>query len=69
VVPSIADGDHVIARWKRPAAGATWEHMLFREEREWNLGIRVAFRVVPYLSFALFAVALRRKFEEDPASA
>jgi hypothetical protein len=56
VVPSIADGDHVSARWKRLTAGGTWEHMQFREGREWKGGVRVAYRVLPSLSFTFFAV-------------
>jgi hypothetical protein len=56
VVPSIADGDHVSARWKRFTAGGTWEHMQFREGREWKGGVRVAYRVLPALSFTFFAM-------------
>ena len=56
VVPSIADGNHVSARWKRLTVGGTWEHMEFREGREWKGGVRVAFRVLPPLSFTFFAM-------------
>jgi hypothetical protein len=56
VVPSIADGNHISARWKRLTVGGTWEHMQFREGREWKGGVRVAFRVLPPLSFTFFAM-------------
>jgi len=56
VVPSIADGNHASARWKRLTAGATWEHMQFREGREWKGGVRVAYQVLPPLSFTFFAM-------------
>jgi hypothetical protein len=56
VVPSIADGNHVSARWKRLTAGGTWEHEQFREGKEWKGGVRVAFRVLPPLSFTFFAM-------------
>ncbi len=56
VVPSIADGNHVSARWKRFTVGGTWEHMQFREGREWKGGLRVAFKVLPNLSLTLFAM-------------
>jgi hypothetical protein len=56
VVPSIADGNHVSARWKRLTAGGTWEHMQFREGREWKGGLRVAYRIAPDLSFTFFAM-------------
>lgn len=56
VVPSIADGNHVSVRWKRLTAGGTWEHMQFREGREWKGGVRFAYRVLPPLSFTFFAL-------------
>jgi hypothetical protein len=56
VVPSIADGNHVSARWKRLTAGGTWEHMQFREGREWKGGVRVAYKVLPALSLTFFAM-------------
>ena len=56
VVPSIGDGNHMSARWKRLTIGGTWEHMQFREGREWKGGVRVAFRVLPPLFFTLFAM-------------
>jgi hypothetical protein len=56
VVPSIADGNHVSARWKRLTAGGTWEHMEFREGREWKGGVRIAYKVLPPLSFTFFAM-------------
>jgi hypothetical protein len=56
VVPFIADGNHVSARWKRLTAGGTWEHMQFREGKEWKGGARVAYRVVSGLSFTFFAM-------------
>jgi hypothetical protein len=55
-VPSIADGNHVSARWRRLTIGGTWEHMQFREGREWKGGLRVAYRVLPSLSFTFFAL-------------
>jgi hypothetical protein len=61
VVPSNADGNHVSARWRRLTAGGTWEHMQFREGREWKGGIRVAYRVLPSLSFTFFAVGPGRE--------
>jgi hypothetical protein len=56
VVPFIADGNHISARWKRLTEGGTWEHMQFREGREWKGGVRVAYRVLPSLSFTFFAM-------------
>jgi hypothetical protein len=56
VVPSIADGNHLSAHWKRLTAGGTWEHMQFREGREWKGGLRVAYRIFPALSFTFFAM-------------
>jgi hypothetical protein len=56
VVPFIADGDHVSARWKRMTVGGTWERMQFREGREWKGGLRVAYRVLPALSVTFFAM-------------
>ena len=56
VVPSIADGNHVSARWKRLTAGGTWEHMQFREGREWKGGLRVAYKILPPLSLTFFAM-------------
>jgi hypothetical protein len=61
VVPSIADGDHVSARWKRLTAGGTWEHMQFREGREWKGGVRLAYRALPSLSLTFFAVGPSRE--------
>jgi hypothetical protein len=56
VVPWIADGNHVSARWKRLTAGGTWERMQFREGREWKGGLRLAYKVLPSLSFTFFAM-------------
>jgi hypothetical protein len=56
VIPFIADGNHVSARWKRLTAGGTWEHMQFREGKEWKGGVRVACRVISGLSFTFFAM-------------
>jgi hypothetical protein len=56
VVPSIADGNHASARWKRLTAGGTWEHVHFREGREWKGGARVAYRVLPRVSLTFFAL-------------
>lgn len=56
VAPSIADGNHISARWKRLTVGGTWEHMQFREGKEWKGGARIAYRVLPSLSFTFFAL-------------
>jgi hypothetical protein len=56
VVPSIADGNHASARWKRLTAGGTWEHIHFREGREWKGGARAAYRILPGLSLTFFAL-------------
>jgi hypothetical protein len=56
VFPSIADGNHVSARWKRFTAGGLWEHEEFREGREWKGGVRVAYRALRHLSFTFFAL-------------
>jgi len=56
VLPSIADGNHASARWKRLMVGGTWEHMQFREGREWKGGMRVAYQVFAPLSFTFFAM-------------
>jgi hypothetical protein len=56
VIPFIADGDHVSGRWKRLTVGGTWEHMQFREGKEWKGGVRVAYRVVSNLSLTFFAM-------------
>jgi len=56
VVPSIADGNHVSARSKRLTVGGTWEHMQFREGREWTGGVRVAYRIYSPLSFTVFVM-------------
>jgi hypothetical protein len=64
VVPSIADGNHVSARWKRLIVGGTWEHMQFREGKEWEGGVRVAYRVWAPLSLTFFLWGRAAKFEE-----
>ena len=56
MVPSIADGNHISARWKRLTVGGTWELMQFREGNEWKGGARVAFRVLGPLSITFFAM-------------
>lgn len=56
VVPSIADGNHLSARWKRVTAGGTWEHMQFREGREWKGGVRVAYRIFSHVSLTTFVM-------------
>ena len=56
VVPSIADGNHMSGRWKRFTVGGTWEHMQFREGKEWKGGLRAAYKVIPSLSFTFFAM-------------
>lgn len=56
VIPSIADGNHASARWKRITAGGTWEHIHFREGTEWKGGTRVAYRILPRCSLMFFAL-------------
>jgi hypothetical protein len=56
VVPSIADGNHISARWKWLTVGGTWEREQFREGKEWKGGVRVAFRILPPLSLTFFAM-------------
>lgn len=61
-LPSIADGNHASARWKRLSVGGTWEHMHFREGREWKGGLRIAYRVLPPLSFTSFVLGPGSEF-------
>ena len=61
-LPSIADGNHASARWKRLTAGGTWEHMQFREGSEWKGGLRIAYRVSPPLSFSSFVLGPGNEF-------
>lgn len=53
VRPTISDGSHVSARWKRLTAGGTWEHIQFREGDEWKGGGRISFRLLPRVSAVL----------------
>lgn len=54
VRPTITDGDHVSARWKRLTVGGSWEHIHFREGNEWKGGPRFAVRMLPRLSAVLY---------------
>jgi hypothetical protein len=56
VRPTIADGDHVSARWKRLTIGGTWEHIHFREGDEWKGGGRLAIRLLPRVSAILYVL-------------
>jgi hypothetical protein len=60
VVPSIADGKHVSARWKRLTIGGTW-NMQFCEGREWKGGVRAAYPGAAPLSFTFFALGPGRE--------
>jgi len=53
VRPTITDGDHVSAHWRRLTIGGTWERIQFREI-EWKGGGRVAIRIVPHLSAVVY---------------
>jgi hypothetical protein len=54
VRPTISDGNHVSARWKRLTVGGSWEHIQFREGDEWKGGPRVGVRILPRLSAVLY---------------
>ena len=56
VAPFIADGNHISAQWRRMTAGGTWEHIHFREGREWKGGVRLAYRIIPSLSLTMFVM-------------
>jgi hypothetical protein len=56
VRPTISDGDHVSAQWKRLAIGGTFEHIQFREGSEWKGGGRAAFRISKRFSLALYVM-------------
>jgi hypothetical protein len=57
VRPTISDGNHVSARWRRLTIGGTWEHIAFREGSEWKGGGRVAIRFLPHVSGILYVLA------------
>ena len=57
VRPTISDGNHVSARWKRMTLGGTWEHIAFREGDEWKWGGRLAIRILPRVSGILYVLA------------
>jgi hypothetical protein len=57
VRPTISDGNHVSARWRRLTIGGTWEHIAFREGGEWKGGGRLAFRFLPHVSGVLYVLA------------
>jgi hypothetical protein len=54
--PTISDGDHVSARWRRITIGGAWEHIYYREGDEWKGGGRLAVRVLPRMSLALYVL-------------
>ena len=56
VRPTISDGNHVSARWKRLTLGGTWEHIHFREGSEWKGGGRLAIRLLPRVSGMLYVL-------------
>jgi hypothetical protein len=56
VRPTISDGNHVSARWKRLTIGGTWEHIQFREGDEWKGGGRLGVRLLPRLSAILYVL-------------
>lgn len=56
VRPTISDGNHVSARWKRLTIGGTWEHIAFREGDEWKGGGRLAFEILPRVSAILYVL-------------
>jgi hypothetical protein len=57
VRPTISDGNHVSARWRRLTIGGTWEHIEFREGSEWKGGGRLAIRLFPRISGILYVLA------------
>ncbi len=57
VRPTISDGDHVSAQWKRLTVGGTFEHIHFREGSEWKGGGRLAIRLFPRVSAILYVLA------------
>lgn len=57
VRPTISDGNHVSARWRRVTIGGTWEHIAFREGSEWKGGGRLAVRILPRVSGVLYVLA------------
>jgi hypothetical protein len=57
VRPILSDGNHVSVRWKRLMAGASWEHIQFREGNEWKGGARVSYRIFPRISGVLYVLA------------
>jgi hypothetical protein len=57
VRPTISDGNHVSARWRRLTIGGTWEHIGFREGSEWKGGGRLTFRITPCVSGILYVLA------------
>lgn len=57
VRPTISDGNHLSARWRRLTVGGTWEHIAFREGSEWKGGGRLAIRILPRVSGIVYAFA------------
>lgn len=56
VRPTISDGNHLSARWRRATIGGTWEHIAFREGSEWKGGVRLAVRILPRVSGILYVL-------------
>jgi len=54
VRPTISDGNHLSARWRRLTVGGTWEYIHFREGDEWKGGGRLAVRIFPRVSAILY---------------
>jgi len=56
VLPTISDGNHLSARWRRLTVGGTWEHIHFREGDEWKGGGRLALRLFSGVSAILYVL-------------
>jgi len=56
VRPTITDGNHFSARWKRLTIGGTFEHIQFREGDEWKGGGRLAILLFPRVSAILYVL-------------
>jgi hypothetical protein len=56
VRPTISDGSHISARWRRMTVGATGEHIHFREGDEWKGGGRLAVRLTRHISAILYVL-------------
>ena len=54
VRPTISDGNHLSARWRRLTIGGSWEYIHFREGDEWKGGGRLGARLFPRVSAVLY---------------